>query len=341
MLSPRALSPARRSAPSRRHTTLSLVCLSFLVAFASLVVPAGAAPRQTTVSGCPTGAPPADLAVTTAVRGSAYRLYCSVFLRLPDTGGLSYWVGQLERGRLATADVAAEFIGSTEFVQRYGRLDDPAFLDLIYRNVMGRSADADGQRYWISMLRKPGFGRDDLILSFSESTEFQAMTGTSPLGLAAQRAGSGSISSFLPSGLTAREAADRELALGTHLPGQCTPNVFGGSVRWERPGWNLTWCIRTDPNWDPWITDAVYVHEAIHVRVSLLWLYRDRLSAAERAEVERVVGDDGLKEGNADYWAMRYVPRYEGAPQYRPYLFNNEIWDGLFARYPIGGPLPS
>ncbi len=339
MLFPAALSPARRFTRSFL-AALSIVCIVVVASVAGPVVSAGAAPQQAAAAGgCPSGAP-SELAVTTPLRGSAYRLYCSVFLRLPDTSGLAYWVSQLEQGRLGTADVAAEFIASPEFVQRYGRLDDPAFLDLVYRNVMGRSADADGQRYWASIMKKPGFGRDDLILSFSESAEFQAKTGTSQLGLAAQRIGGGSVTGFLPSGLTARQAADRELALGTHLPSQCTPNVFGGSVRWERPGWNLTWCISTDPNWDPWITDAVYVHEAVHVRVSLLWVHRDKLTAVERAEVERVVGNAAPKEGIADYWAMRYVPKYEGAPQYRSYLFNNEIWDGLFARYPIGGPLP-
>lgn len=296
-------------------------------------------------SPCLGASPPPHLDVSTEQRAATYRLYCATFLRTPDSEGMDYWVEALRNRRLTAQRVAAEFIVSPEFVARYGPLDNPSFVELIYRNAMGRTADAAGRAYWNSLLDSPGFDRDDLVLAFSDSPEFRTRTDTDralPSELARlETTAPTDVARFLPAGLTARQAADRELALGTYVADQCALDIYGGNVRWTRPGWNLTWCIRTHPGWDRATTDAVYVHEAIHVRVSLLYVHRAALTPTQRAEVERVVFDHAAKEGSADFWAMRYVPGYAGAPHYADWLFTNDIWDELFTLYPIGGPLPT
>ncbi len=312
---------------------LTLAMASLLVGAASAagaVAPTAVAPR---VEACIGHEPPGRLQVTSTARASVYRLYCAAFLRLPDVGGLDYWTGELLARRIDVPSMAESFITSEEFLQRYGQIDDRTFLDLVYRNVLGRPFDDGGYRYWTNELARPRFDRGDLMIAFSDSAEFVSSTTT------AAAAASGNVT-FVRTGMTARAAADTDLARGTYVASQCWPDRFGGNVRWVRGSWDLTWCVRSDPNWDPWVTDAVYVHEAFHARVSLLYIHRDALTAEQRAEVERVIDDKAANEGLADLWTMRLVPNYEGAPQYAADLFTNAIWEDLFARYPLGGELP-
>lgn len=312
---------------------LALV-LSF-VALSTIPIGAPSAAGATAPSEpCIGQSPPEALQITSAERASVYRLYCAGFLRLPDAEGLDYWTGGLLAHRLDIAAMAQQFITSKEFELRYGTVDDVGFLELVYRNVLGRGADEEGHRYWATVLAEPGFGRDDLLIAFSESAEFAAATGTAT-------GSTGTVGTLrFTGGIPARQAADVELARGTYEPTQCYPDTFGGNVRWVRGAWNLTWCVRPHPGWAPAVTDAVYVHEAIHVRISLLYTYRDALTAEQRAEVERVVDDKSANEGLTDLWTMRLVPGYEGAPKYAADLFTNAIWEELFALYPLGGALP-
>ncbi len=194
------------------------------------------------------------------------------FRRLPDRAGFDYWVELTAARGLDGTAVAAEFIVSPEFVQRYGSLDDHQLLDLVYRNVLGRPADA-------------------------------------------------------------------ELATGTYDASLCSG--FGGRVDWYTSPYEMRWCVNMDAPFAQESIDGVHVHEAIHARVGALFAYRHALTPQESAEVTRVAIESATaNEGLADFWAMRLVPGHEGSPDYAAYVFNNAIWDELFARYPIGGPLP-
>ena len=98
------------------------------------------------------------------------RLYRAVFLRPPDTGGLTYWLGRMEGGT-RLVQVAATFAGSREFKNRYGSLSDPAFVDRIYQNILGRPADPSGRAYWIRKLGA-GTSRGVLVAQFAQSGEY-------------------------------------------------------------------------------------------------------------------------------------------------------------------------
>ena len=98
------------------------------------------------------------------------RLYRAVFLRPPDTGGLTYWLDRMEGGT-RLVQVAATFAGSNEFKNRYGSLSDGAFVDRIYQNVLGRPADPSGRAYWIKKLRS-GTSRGVLVAQFAQSGEY-------------------------------------------------------------------------------------------------------------------------------------------------------------------------
>lgn len=105
------------------------------------------------------------------------RLFSAYFLREPDANGLAYWTRQRASG-VSLAAISDEFAVSDEFINRYGELDGPAFIDQIYLNVLGRPADSGGRAFWISELER-GLSRGTVMLGFSEAPEYLNSTGTS------------------------------------------------------------------------------------------------------------------------------------------------------------------
>ncbi len=102
------------------------------------------------------------------------RLYLAYFLREPDKSGLAYWSGQ-HRGGVSLDSISERFARSSEFVNRYGALSNGGFVDLIYTNLFGRTADAKGRTYWTGVLDR-GRTRGAVMVGFSESAEFVRIT---------------------------------------------------------------------------------------------------------------------------------------------------------------------
>lgn len=107
--------------------------------------------------------------------GSVYRLYRAYFLREPDQKGFTNWYVATHQG-WSMDRISQFFAGSNEFKARYGSLDDKGFMDLIYRNVMGRAPDATGYGYWVQQLGQ-GTDRGSVMLKFSDSVEYKKRTG--------------------------------------------------------------------------------------------------------------------------------------------------------------------
>lgn len=110
--------------------------------------------------------------------GQVARLYQAYFLRPPDRSGYEHWMNQRAGGR-SLASISAVFAASEEFNDLYGTLSDAAFVDLVYRNVVGRAPDATGRAFWIDYLAR-GNSRGSLMVGFSESDEYITRTGTHP-----------------------------------------------------------------------------------------------------------------------------------------------------------------
>lgn len=108
------------------------------------------------------------------VAGQSYRLYQAAFDRAPDRAGLGFWMTAMDRGA-ALLDVAAEFVASPELTGKYGELNDDAFVDTIYHNVLHREPDAPGLAFWQGYLEDGG-SRSTLLMNFSESSENQEQT---------------------------------------------------------------------------------------------------------------------------------------------------------------------
>jgi hypothetical protein len=103
---------------------------------------------------------------------SSVRLYLAYFGRIPDHSGLRYWWGQMDRG-VGLRQVSSSFAASPEFASRYGALSDSGFVDLVYRNVLGRAPDAAGFGYWTDRLRTRSESRGGIMAQFSESAEHE------------------------------------------------------------------------------------------------------------------------------------------------------------------------
>ncbi len=102
------------------------------------------------------------------------RLYLAHLDRTPDVTGLQFWAGKLRTG--TTLELISEaFARSPEFISTYGTLSDERFVDLVYRNVLDRSADGAGADFWLARLDS-GMTRGALMVQFSESSEFVAKT---------------------------------------------------------------------------------------------------------------------------------------------------------------------
>ncbi|AIY64597.1 DUF4214 domain-containing protein [Pseudoalteromonas piratica] len=106
------------------------------------------------------------------IKQPVVRLYFSVFLRNPDFNGLSYWQGRYDAGT-SLSTIANAFAGSGEFATRYGSLNNEDFVEQVYLNILGRSADAGGKAYWVGRLDS-GTSRGLMISGFSESSEGKA-----------------------------------------------------------------------------------------------------------------------------------------------------------------------
>lgn len=105
------------------------------------------------------------------IQAPVTRLYQAYFSRLPDKTGLVYWADRRRNGTRA-ALISQRFATSTEFRRRYGALTDGAFVKRVYQNVLGRPGDAAGVAFWTKKLATGAQNRGQVMLAFSESSEF-------------------------------------------------------------------------------------------------------------------------------------------------------------------------
>jgi hypothetical protein len=104
----------------------------------------------------------------------AYRIYKAAFDRTPDSGGLGYWVAQMDKG-MDLSEVSARFVDSKEFRDLYGTNPTNAqFLSKLYQNVLGRDPEIAGYNWWLNELNtNPSKTKAKVLADFSESGENQ------------------------------------------------------------------------------------------------------------------------------------------------------------------------
>jgi hypothetical protein len=106
--------------------------------------------------------------------GQTYRLYQAAFNRVPDNGGLKYWISVMDGGS-SLKDVALGFMGSPEFKSLYGsNPPNEDFVIKLYANILHRAPDPAGYAYWVDTLNAKLITQADALILLSESTENQA-----------------------------------------------------------------------------------------------------------------------------------------------------------------------
>ncbi len=99
------------------------------------------------------------------------RLYWAFFNREPDVAGAKYWIATADTASLV--DIAWGFANSAEFVARYGNTTNERFLEIVYRNVLGRDYDQSGYDYWLDLMHQ-GLPRHEVVLWVAAGNEFKA-----------------------------------------------------------------------------------------------------------------------------------------------------------------------
>lgn len=97
------------------------------------------------------------------------RLYRAAYGRSGDLAGLQSWTNDLHNGTTITT-AADSFATSMEFLTKNGAPNDSDFINVLYRNVLGRTGDAAGLESWIGALAG-GASRGQVLLGFSDSFE--------------------------------------------------------------------------------------------------------------------------------------------------------------------------
>lgn len=115
-----------------------------------------------------------DLYVLTSDQAQIARLYNAAFHRVPDFSGLNYWMYDHAKGTTSQA-IAQSFTASSEFKGLFSAADDRAYVTQLYANVLGRTGETAGIDYWLHDLGT-GLGRANVLQSFSDSAENQALT---------------------------------------------------------------------------------------------------------------------------------------------------------------------
>ncbi|TCD11308.1 DUF4214 domain-containing protein [Oricola cellulosilytica] len=103
------------------------------------------------------------------------RLYNVALDRAPDADGLSQWIASYKEGQ-RLENIAESFVNSAEFAAKYGSLSHTDFVALLYNNALDREPDQPGLDYWVLALDNGQVTTADMLIGFSNSTEFKVFS---------------------------------------------------------------------------------------------------------------------------------------------------------------------
>lgn len=100
-------------------------------------------------------------------------LYQGLLFREADASGYRYWTINASAGA-SLSDISASFLSSPEYANGVAQLDNVAFVNGVYEQMLGRPADAAGAAYWNGQLDSGALSRAGLVVSFEQSVEYQS-----------------------------------------------------------------------------------------------------------------------------------------------------------------------
>lgn len=106
---------------------------------------------------------------SSAEEATVLRLYQGVLGRDADKEGADYWVNVHDTDATSLVGIANAFLLSTE-LNANGGLSNEQFIEALYQNALGRSADAEGNAYWLNDLAN-GQERANIAINIVGSEE--------------------------------------------------------------------------------------------------------------------------------------------------------------------------
>jgi hypothetical protein len=98
--------------------------------------------------------------------------YETAFGRDAETGGIGSWTGFLKSGGTA-GQLAQELTMSPEFRALHSQQTDTQYVESLYENGLGRTADSLGLQSWASALQSGSMTRADVLANIAQSPESQ------------------------------------------------------------------------------------------------------------------------------------------------------------------------
>jgi Ca2+-binding RTX toxin-like protein len=110
-------------------------------------------------------------------------MYVAGYDRAPDLDGFNYWQAQIPDPATPAAKLAFSdsFVSNHVFGDLYDGLSNNAFVQAIYKNVLGQGADGPGQLFWTTYLAT--HSRAEFLTAFVEAALFVDVNSTNYPGL--------------------------------------------------------------------------------------------------------------------------------------------------------------
>jgi predicted Zn-dependent protease len=99
--------------------------------------------------------------------------YLTGLAREPEQGGLVQWDAFLNSGG-TPAELAEGISQSQEFLALHAQQSDPAYVESLYENGLGRSAEPQGLQGWVGALQSGALDRAGVLAGIAQSPESQA-----------------------------------------------------------------------------------------------------------------------------------------------------------------------
>ncbi|MEJ8476858.1 DUF4214 domain-containing protein [Roseibium algae] len=112
-------------------------------------------------------------AVTSAQLIMVYDVYRITLGREPVDFELAHWLTQVQDGGLTLVQLVEVFVESQEFHEQFGAINDAAFVNHLYEDVLGRVPSADEIIHWSGELIDQD-ARKEVIKSVLGSAEYEA-----------------------------------------------------------------------------------------------------------------------------------------------------------------------
>lgn len=100
-------------------------------------------------------------------------LYQGLLFREADASGYRYWTISASTGA-SLSEISASFLSSAEYANGVAQLNNMAFVNGVYEQMLGRPADVAGAAYWIGQLDSGAVNRAGVVVSFEQSVEYQS-----------------------------------------------------------------------------------------------------------------------------------------------------------------------